>query len=155
PAALAAQAGQTRSDERQWALNPDGQVKIFNFVGSVRVVGWDRDSVSVTAPLPAGRRLFGGGDRSALKFGVEGEQRGPEHSAVLVVRLPANASVWIRGAATSIAVEGLIGIVDVGTVSGALRVRGSPRVLTAETMNGLLDVEGSPEVLRAITASGE
>lgn len=144
-----------RTEERGWALSSDGMVKIFNFVGSIQVVGWDRDSVAVTATIPAGLRLFGGGDGSALKFGIEGEQRGPEHSASLVVRLPADANVWVRGAATTIDVEGLIGIVDVGTVSGALRVRGSPRVLTTETMNGPLDVDGSPEVLRATTATGE
>jgi len=147
--------GAQRTEQRGWALSSDGMVKIFNFVGSIRVVGWDRDSVAVTATYPAGLRLFGGGDRSSLKFGIEGEQRGPEHSAALVVHLPANANLWVRGAATTVDVEGLIGIVDVGTVGGGLRVRGSPRVLTAETMNGPLEVDGSPEVFRATTATGE
>jgi hypothetical protein len=144
-----------RTAERGWALSSDGMVKIFNFAGSIRVMGWDRDSVAVTATFPAGLTLFGGGDRSSLKFGIEGEQRGPEQAASLVVRVPANANVWVRGAATTVDVEGLIGIVDVGTVGGALRVRGSPRVLTAETMNGPLEVEGSPEIFRATTATGE
>jgi hypothetical protein len=144
-----------REVERRWPLAADGSVKIFNFVGTVHVTGWDRDSVTATATLPPGLALFGGGGQDGLKFGIEGEQRGPEHAATLVVRVPATANVWIRGAGTDVTVEGLIGIVDVGTVSGRLVVGGSPRILTAETMDGALLVRGSPEMLRARTATGE
>lgn len=156
--AVAAQrpgGGSTREVERRWALAADGSVKLFNYVGTIHVTGWDRDSVVATATLPPGLALFGGGGRDGLKFGIEGEQRGPEHAARLVVRVPATANVWIRGASTEVTLSGLIGIVDVGTVSGRLSVDGSPRILTAETMDGALLVRGSPETLRARTATGE
>lgn len=154
-AAQRADGGNTREAERRWSLAADGSVKIFNFAGTIRVTGWDRDSVVATATLPTGLALFGGGGQEGLKLGIEGEQRGPEHAATLVVRVPATANVWIRGASTDVTVEGLIGVVDVGTVSGRLVVGGSPRVLTAETMDGALLVRGSPGSLRARTATGE
>lgn len=147
--------GNAREAERRWPLAADGSVKIYNFAGTIRVIGWDRDSVAATATFPPGLALFGGGGQNGLKLGIEGEQRGPEHAATLVVRVPATANIWVRGASTDVTVEGLIGIVDVGTVSGRLVVSGSPRTLTAETMDGALLVRGSPETLRARTATGE
>jgi hypothetical protein len=148
-------AGNAREAERRWPLSADGSVKIYNFAGTIHVIGWDRDSVAATATLPPGLALFGGGGQNGLKLGIEGEQRGPEHAATLVVRVPATANVWVRGASTDVTVEGLIGIVDVGSVSGRLVVSASPRTLTAETMDGALLVRGSPETLRARTATGE
>lgn len=148
--ALAAQ----RAVDQRWALDPDGSVKIYNYVGRVRVVGWDRDSVVVTGTIAAGLRIFGGGSRAAIKLGAEGNQRTASDSAVLLVRVPVNANVWVRGAATDVEVEGLVGTVDVGTVSGQLTLRGSPRSAIVETMNGALSVRGAPTVLRAKTASG-
>lgn len=140
--------------DRRWPFDADGAVKVFNFVGSVRVIGWDRDTVAVTGTIPAGFTFFGGGSRAGVKFGIEGDQRGAADAAVLEVRVPAGANVWVRGAATDIEVSGLIGIVDVGTVGGRLVVTGSPRALTAESMSGAVEVRGSPETLRAKTAGG-
>lgn len=147
-------AAAQRAVDQRWALDPDGAVKIYNYVGRVRVVGWDRDSVVVTGTVAAGLRVFGGGSRAAVKLGAEGDQRTAADSAILLVRVPVNANVWVRGAATDIEVEGLVGTVDVGTVSGRLTLRGSPRSAVVETMNGALLVRGAPAILRAKTASG-
>lgn len=143
-----------RTVERGWPLAPSSSIKLFNYVGTIRVVAWDRDSLFVTASIPQGLSLFGGGDRDAIKVGIEGVQNGPETSAVLVVMVPAAADVWIRGAATDIVVERLIGDVDIASVSGDIIFEGSPRNLSAETMGGNLTLRGSPEILRATTASG-
>lgn len=140
--------------QRGWPLAPDGSVKIHNLVGRVRIVGWDRDSVAVNGTVPATLRFYGGGGRSGVKLGVEGDQHGEASAAVLTVRVPATANVAVRGASTDIEVEGLLGTVDLATVSGRLHATGSPRALTVETMDGALTVLGSPEVLRARTASG-
>ena len=141
--------------ERKWPLAPDGAVKIHHFVGRVRVVGWDRDTVAVSASVPAGYRLFGGGDRNAVKLGLESDDRDKQTAVVLEVRVPLGANVWVRGAATDIDASGLIGTVDIGTVSGRVVVTGSPRLLTVESMTGALSVRGSPETLRAKTAAGD
>jgi len=145
---------QQQTIRRGWALAPDGAVKIHNLVGRVRVVGWDRDSVAVEGTMPASLRFFGGGARSGVKLGIEGDQQGAASAAVLTLHVPATANIAVRGAATDIDVEGLLGVVDLATVSGRLNVIGSPRSLTVETMDGALTIIGSPEVLRARTASG-
>ncbi len=139
---------------RGWPLDGDGLVKIFNAAGSVRVIGWDRDSVSLTGMAAKSGRIFGGGGRRGIKMGIEGDQGRATPRADFVLYVPAGAIVWVRGAATDIAVEGLTGGVDCGSVSGALRIVGSPRDLVAESMEGTIDIVGSPSILRAKTASG-
>lgn len=139
--------------ERGFALAAKGSVKIYNYSGSLRIIGWDRDSVHVAGTADAGARIFGGGSRDGVKLGVEGAGPGTPR-ADLVVRVPATAQVWARGAATAVAVEGLIGSVDVGSVGGDVRIEGAPSDLVVETMDGALEVLGSPGTLRARTASG-
>lgn len=137
-----------------WALSPNGAVKIHNLVGRVRVVGWDRDSVAVEGTVPAGLRFYGGGGRSGVKLGIEGDQQGAASAAVLTIRVPATAKIAVRGAQTDVDIEGITGTVDVATVSGRLHVTGAPSELLVETMDGALTVLGSPTSMRARTASG-
>src|SRR2546422_5505083 len=71
-ALLARQAtAQTRTDER-WPLDSGGSVRIMNPFGRVRVLGWDADSLAVSARLErqAGR-FFAAGDVHVRKLGVD------------------------------------------------------------------------------------
>lgn len=136
---------------RGWPLDRDGMVKMFLHSGRIRVIGWDRDSISVTGTISRGSLPYGGGGRRGVKFGIEGNT--PDSWGDLTVRVPAGAVVWVRGAATDITVSGLTGGVDVGCVSGQVRITGDPRELTAEAMDGGLEIIGSPGTLRAKTAS--
>ncbi len=137
---------------RGWPLDPDGMVKMFLHSGRIRVIGWDRDSIAVTGTVSRGVVPYGGGTRRGVKFGIEGNT--PDSWGDLTVRVPAGAVVWVRGAATDITVTGLTGGVDVGCVTGQVRITGDPRELTAEAMDGALEIIGSPGLLRAKTASG-
>lgn len=147
-------AAQERID-RRFPLSAKGSVKIFNFVGSIRIIGWERDTVAVSGTVQRGARFFGGGGADGIKLGVEGapgDAKSP--GADLVIRVPATAQVWARGASTEILVEGLIGSVDIGSVGGRVRIEGAPRELIAESMDGPLEIVGSPGLLRAKTATG-
>lgn len=157
-AALAAAAGMAHAQQatvpvsRGWPLDRDAQVKVFNPNGRIRVIGWARDSVAVSGTMTRGATFFGGGSRRGVKMGIEGQGEGA--GGEITVHVPSAAVVWVRGAATDITVEGLTGGVDVGCVSGQVRISGDPRELTAEAMDGGLEIIGSPGTLRARTASG-
>lgn len=150
PAFLHAQQAVTRG----WPLNADGALKIFNDVGSIRVIGWDRDSVSVTGTMASGGVLFGGGDRTGVKFGVESKGAKNLTASDLIVHVPARARVWIRSASATIDVSAYAGPLDVGSVSGNVKIQGTPTEVRAESMNGTLDVTGSPAYLRLKSATG-
>src|SRR3989449_10401807 len=71
-ALLAGQAtAQTRIEER-WPLDSGGSVRVASSFGSIRVLGWDVDSVAVSArPAPRAGRFYAAGDGPGRKRGVD------------------------------------------------------------------------------------
>lgn len=137
-----------------WALDRDGNIRIHNHEGSVRVIGWSRDSVAVRGTVAPKASFFGGGTRRGIKLGVEGQVGATGNSSDLVIQAPRWATIVIRGAATNLQFSDLIGSVDASTVNGSISASADCRDLVAETMEGPLTVRGTIGVLRAKTASG-
>lgn len=147
-------AGAQQAVTRGWPLNADGALKIYNDVGTIRVIGWNRDSIAVTGTIANGASMFGGGDRTGVKFGIEGKGAKNLTSSDLVVHVPARARVWIRSASATIDVRAYAGPLDVASVSGSVKIQGTPTEVRAESMNGTLDVTASPAYLRLKSATG-
>src|SRR3989442_2655 len=153
-ALLARQArAQTRTDER-WPLDSGGSVRIMNPFGSVRVLGWDADSLAVSARLErrAGR-FFAAGDVHVRKLGVDTAAGGA--GADLEVHVPRGATVWVKAATANIDVEGVDGTLDLSSEGGSIRVLGTPQDVTAETMNGSVELAGGTARARVKTGSGD
>jgi hypothetical protein len=141
-----------REIEQGRAVAPTAYLKVWNLTGSIRVVGWDRDSVAVTGRAQAGAgSFFFGGDRDAVKLGFEMQGKG---SGELTVHVPARSTVWIKAASATVDVQGVTGGLDVYSVSGPIRIRGQLRQLYAESIGGSVEIEGSAAALRARTGSG-
>lgn len=150
PAAAEAQT----TIERGLHLDADGAVRISNLVGSVRVTGWDRDSVSLRGSVPKGDKLFMGGGTRGMKMFVEPlNDRNPQPSS-LEVMVPARAKVWVKTATADVNVSGITGELDLYVVGGRIRVSGNPAELNAEAIDGDIEVIGKPGWLRAKSASG-
>jgi hypothetical protein len=144
----------------RFAVTPTASIRLFGDVGSLRIVGWDRDSVVVTGTLPAGARLDAsrGGDPSrpspGMKIYIE-VPRSPAPDAKLEVRVPARSRVWSKSGSADVEVTGLTGGLDVNIVGGSARIACSPAELQVESMDGSVTIEGSPAWLRAKTATGD
>ena len=153
PASLAAQ----QRISRRMAVDADASIRLVNLAGRTRVIGWERDSVVVTGTVATGSgTFFMGGGRRGVKVGIEASDPtagAPE--AVLEIRVPRNARVWIKSATAPVAVEGVTGEVDVYSVSGSVTVGGSPRLLTAESMDGALAITAQSQVMRVKSAGGD
>lgn len=134
----------------------DASIRIINLAGSVRLTGWDRDSVAVTGvPGDSTIRLFIGGSGRALKLGVDQPEGAPPGWATdLDVRVPAACRVWIKTAAGEIDADNLAGEVSAITVGGRIRVGGLLRELTAESMEGNIEIAASAANASVRTASG-
>lgn len=146
-----AQAQQAVS--RGWAINAEGAVKIYGDAGSIRVIGWDRDSVALSGTVANISNFFSGGDRTGVKMGVE-NNGGPSKPSDLVVRVPARSRVWVRSASANIDITSFSGELDLSTVGGTVHVQSTPTELRAESMNGTLDITASPAYLRLRSATG-
>lgn len=155
---------QRRIDERRPAA-PDGLLRIHNLVGSVRVIGWDRDTVAVTGTLGSGTFYMGVGQGGG-KLGVElptgmlearvdlSPEKTSVAGSVLEVRVPRRTRVWIKSASAGIDVDSVVGGLDLYAVGGAIRVRGSPQDIHAESMDGAVDIAVTTPVVRVRSAGG-
>ncbi len=145
---------------QRFAVTPTASIRLFGDVGSLRILGWDRDSVVVTGTLPAGARLDAsrGGDPSrpspGMKIYIE-VPRSPAPDAKLEVRVPTRSRVWSKSGSADVEVTGLTGGLDLNIVGGSARIACSPTELQVESMDGSVTIEGSPAWLRAKTATGD
>src|SRR5439155_24235893 len=149
-------AGQQRIDRRV-GLAPDASIRVVNLVGSIKVIGWDKDSLVVTGTLPAGAGkffYFGAGSRAA-KLGVEVPE-GPlaGERSDLAVYVPARAKLWIKAATADIEINEFRGGLDLYSVSGSIRVTGNPQQVNAESMDGAIEIDAATPFARVKTASG-
>ena len=136
-------------------LNADGAVRVYNLGGSVKVTGWNRDSVSVRGTIGKGSILHMGGANSGIKMFVEDvDERNPA-PAILELFVPMKAKVWVKTATASIDVSGVNGSLDLYVVSGTITVSGNPTDVNAEAIDGSIRINGSPAWARAKSASGD
>lgn len=138
--------------DRRIPLDPTASFKFFVSSGTLRVVGWDVDSIVVSGTISAKSQFFLGGGRQGAKGGVEGD--GLEAMADLTVRVPRRARLWVRGGEADVSVEGTSGPLDCSSASGSVRIQSTASEVIAETMGGDLFVQASPEYLRMKTATG-
>jgi hypothetical protein len=143
-----------------FAVTPTASIRIFGDVGSLRIIGWERDSVVITGTLPTGARIDAsrGGPlgKAALGMKIYVEvPRAPAPDAKLEMRVPARARVWAKSGSADVDVTGLTGGLDLNIVGGSVRVACSPAELQVESMDGSVTIEGSPAWLRAKTATGD
>ena len=152
--AAAPVAGQRPVHERR-AATPDGAIRIHNLSGSVRVIGWDRDTIAVqgTAPSqgePFALHVSGGNAKLGIWPGS-----GEAQPAQLEVRVPRGSRVWIKTESADVVVSAVTGSVDVSSVSGRIDVRGAPGEVFVESMAGPIELEVESRVLRARTAGAD
>jgi DUF4097 and DUF4098 domain-containing protein YvlB len=144
------------------AAAPDIAVRIAGAFGKLRIVGWTKDSVTVTGVLPKEARLeayFGGTGAQPAK-GAKMYVEAPNDlsvsaSGVLELHVPVKARVWAKSGSAEIVVESITGGLDLNIVGGSVHVTGSPRELNVESMDGAITVDGSPEWVRLKTAAGD
>lgn len=155
-AVLVAPATAQQRIERRLAIAPDASIRIHNLAGSVRVTGWDRDTIAVTGTVPrGGGQFFLGGSGRAAKLGVdEPLAKGQIPGSHLEIRVPRRGRVWIKTASADIQVADVTGGLDAYSVSGTVRVSGGGGEVYAESMDGNVEVSAASRWVRAKTATG-
>jgi hypothetical protein len=139
---------------------PTTPLKVFGVAGSIRLVGWDRDSVMVTSrSRPPG--FFFINDPAAVKMGVDQFRFGVEENAQsaaatpyhFVVYLPKQSRISVR--TTSADIDGSDVSGWFSTASGSIHLGGAPdATLDVESITGNIDVNVNASWLRARTGRG-
>ena len=141
------------SVERRIALDPGAAIKGFVPAGSVRIIGWDRDSLVITGTVSSSDRFYFGGGRSGVKFGIEARSSGAEsHPSRLVIHLPRSSQLSMKGVSANIQAVDASGWFY--TVGGNIDIAGRVGEIEAEAMDGNVSVSATARWVRARTASG-
>lgn len=155
-------AAQQRVDQRYpIAANASIRLTFIVPMATIRVVGWDRDTIAITGTIGVDDRFAGGinDTRLGAKFYVESQRSLKEKKSVgkppwLELRIPKRSRLWIKGGGADIDIREITGSLDVSIVSGRIHVAGAPREVNAEAMDGDIQVEGTIPWLRAKSAAG-
>jgi hypothetical protein len=138
---------------RARTLDATAAVKIFNPAGSIRLVGWDRDSIVVRGRVARGERFFFGGSASGVKLGIEDAvTSGDSHPSELIIYLPRASRISTKSASADITGTDVSGWFY--SVSGSIRLSGTATSIEAETMDGNIDLNIAAPWVRARTGNG-
>ena len=136
----------------------DVSVRLFANVGTVQVIGWDKDSVVISGVVASGSQVSLGTPAPVasrgLKLFVESPTEQSSREGALTMHVPRGARVWLKTGSGDVTVSDVTGGLDVNIVGGSITVRGSPRELRAESMDGAVTVDGTPRWMRLKTATG-
>jgi hypothetical protein len=141
------------------AARSNVSVRLSGAVASVRVAAWPHDSIAITGLIGAGSRLEGGplnftGPVSGMKFYVEATSDAALAGNKLEIRVPREASVWIKLGSADVEVSGVAGGLDLNIIGGSVAVSGKPRELIVESMDGAVRFTGYADYARVKTATG-
>lgn len=138
---------------RARALDATAAVKVFNPAGSIRLIGWDRDSIVVRGRVAREAHFFFGGSSQGVKLGIEDPiDGGDSRPSELVIYLPRRSQMSIKSASANIAGTDVSGWFY--SVSGSIQLAGSATSIEAETMNGSIDLTVAVPWVRARTGDG-
>lgn len=138
---------------RSHALRSGAPVKMFVPSGTVRLVGWDRNSIEIRGTLPAAAQFsLTGTDSGGMKVVVEEQSGRPASSSRLVIYMPRRSQLSLK------TVDASVDATDIGgwfyTVSGTLRIGGSVSTVDAEAMSGDIALAATTPWARAKTGAG-
>ena len=135
------------------AVNRDVGVKIWIPAGSIRLIGWDRDSLHVEGTIGKGDTFFFGGAGSGAKFGVDEPPAGRVAQPVrLTAYVPRNGRVSVRTVSASTEASDVSGWFN--TVSGDLHLSGTAQEVQAEAIDGSIYLTVTSPYARVRTGSG-
>lgn len=120
-------------------VSPTVSIKSWNPVGSMRVIGWDKDSVVVRGSVGRNMTFIFGGGGDGMKLGTDGHWNDDRATpSDLVVYMPRRGTISVKTVSADITGDGVGGWFY--TVSGSIRLSGRAASVEAETMNGNLDM---------------
>jgi hypothetical protein len=148
------------------AVDPDVAVEIGNVRGEIIVEASDRAEVVLDGSLGEGSRLVFDGDRRRVQVKIETEsgsgwswwgRGGPSEDTRLIVRVPKAASLDVSAVSAEVEVRGYEGSgqVEVGSVSGDVRVEGRSERLSLSTVSGEITARGGARRADLESVSGD
>jgi DUF4097 and DUF4098 domain-containing protein YvlB len=141
-------------------LDRGGAVDLSLISGRIRVTGWDRQDVKVSASITSGLLRFDA-NSSRVSLSVESNddgRRGRHHDvgdASYTVSVPRGTRLVLEAVSGDVSATGSQGEVEATSVSGSVDVVDAVRVVSAESVSGSVHAAQVNGNLRAETVSGD
>lgn len=141
--------GDSRNVNETRNAKPDGEVRIDNLAGTVKIHGWDKNEVRVTGTLGEDvERLEITSDDSGIEIRVvlpHNGHRGDcgECDADLNIDLPQGSRLEVSTVSADIEAKDLTGNEQIGTVSGNLTLDSNTTRADVRSVSGDVSVSGS------------
>src|SRR5215831_8091333 len=129
--------------ERSSGADPRGDVDISNVSGTVRVIGWERAEVQVTARLGKGvERLDFARDGAHTMIHVVEAKHGSSNGSDLTVHVPRDSELAIHTVSADQSIEEVHGVQRLQSVSGDIRTQVWGGEFEANTVSGEIIAKG-------------
>jgi DUF4097 and DUF4098 domain-containing protein YvlB len=143
-------------------LDRGGAVDLSLISGKIRVTGWDRPDVKISATIESGYLRFNA-NSSRVSLGVEDSddegRRGRRHNDVGEARydvsVPRGARLILEAVSGDVIAKGSQGEIESTSVSGDVDVTDGVRSVSAESVSGSVHVAQVNGNLRTETVSGD
>ncbi|MBA2687758.1 MAG: DUF4097 family beta strand repeat protein [Gemmatimonadaceae bacterium] len=134
------------------ALEKEGTVDLTIISGRIRVLGWDRQDVKISARIDRGYVKMDAG-MSRVRLSVEGD-RGRAGEAIFEVSVPRGSRVVMNSTSGDLFASGTRGEVNAESVSGDIDVSDVRRRLSAESVSGSQHIANVVGDVRSEAVSG-
>ncbi len=140
--------GGSRSVNETHPAKPDGEVRIDNLAGTVKIAGWDKNEVRVSGSLGSQvEKLEITDDASGISIRVilphQSNSRGCDECADLQIQVPKASRVEVSTVSADVEASDLTGPQQLGTVSGGVVLNSSSGHIDIRTVSGDATVMGS------------
>ena len=153
-------AAQIQIDKSRPA-RPRGEVGIENLFGSVEVIGWDQEKVSVTGSLAAGTEIDLRGEEGEVWIDLDVPESwlyesddDTEYRSGLIVHVPFGSSVSVETINAIVTVRDVSGSIEVETVNGNVAITGDFPAVEVESMTGSIEIRAGSAEMDVETLSG-
>ena len=133
-------------------LEREGTVDLTIISGRIRVVGWDRQDVKISASIERGYIRMDAG-MSRVRLSVEGD-RGRAGEAIFELSVPRGARVLMNSVSGDLFVSGTRGEVNAESVSGDIEASDVVRRLSIESVSGSQQISNVTGDVRSAAVSG-
>ncbi|HEX4299884.1 MAG TPA: DUF4097 family beta strand repeat-containing protein [Gammaproteobacteria bacterium] len=140
--------GQSRNVNESRPLKADGEVRIDNVAGSIKLKAWDKNEVGITGTLgPLVQRLEINSSDAGLEIRVilphNVESDDCDECADLEIQVPKGAHLEASTVSADLQASGMTGPVQLGTVSGSVTLTSTSNHIDLRTVSGDITVVGS------------
>jgi len=144
--------------EKSGSASAEGTVYIENMVGTIKVIGWDKNEVHLEGTLGKDvedLKFDAGKKKTYIEVKYPRHARNISHGADLVIRIPKGSSLEVECVSADILVSDVEGEVELSSISGDVDFSGMCEELQAGSISGRVLVDGGARMMELETVSGD